>query len=135
MNYRCAARFSKQAASCFLLLWVGVSATTRLAAQVADPLPSWNDGAAKKAIIDFVTRTTFVGGPHFIPVEERIATFDSYGTLWMEGAHSKCLYWPMMEVKDYLQSNGFKAYLVSGEVKSKVYELAPYFFGNPDMLC
>ncbi len=41
----------------------------------------------------------------------------------------------MMEVKDYLQSNGFKAYLVSGEVKSKVYELAPYFFGNPDMLC
>jgi hypothetical protein len=141
MNHRRAARVSKQAASCFLLLWVGVSATIQLAAQAADPLPSWNDGAAKKAIIDFVKRTTTVGGPDFVPVEDRIAAFDSYGTLWTERTDSKCLYWPMMEVKGYLQSNGFKAYLVSGggvESKrflSRVYGLAPYFFGNRDKPC
>jgi hypothetical protein len=50
----------------------------------ADPLPSWNEGPAKKAILDFVARTTTAGGPDFVPVEERIATFDNDGTLWVE---------------------------------------------------
>lgn len=50
----------------------------------ADPLPSWNDGPVKKAILDFVTRTTATGGPDFVPVAERIATFDNDGTLWTE---------------------------------------------------
>lgn len=49
-----------------------------------DPLPSWNDGAAKTAIIDFVGRVTREGGPDFVPVQERIATFDNDGTLWSE---------------------------------------------------
>jgi len=49
-----------------------------------DPLPSWNDGAAKKAIVDFVKDTTTQGGPKFVPLEERIATFDQDGTLWVE---------------------------------------------------
>ena len=49
-----------------------------------DPLPSWNDGAAKQAITAFVTRVTTQGGPDFVPVEERIATFDNDGTLWAE---------------------------------------------------
>jgi phosphoglycolate phosphatase-like HAD superfamily hydrolase len=49
-----------------------------------DPLPSWNDGAVKKAILDFVGRTTAAGGPDFVPVPERIATFDNDGTLWTE---------------------------------------------------
>jgi len=49
-----------------------------------DPLPSWNDGAVKKSIVDFVARTTTAGGPDFIPVPERIATFDNDGTLWAE---------------------------------------------------
>jgi len=49
-----------------------------------DPLPSWNDGAAKKAIIEFVEATTTQGAPSFVPVEERIATFDQDGTLWVE---------------------------------------------------
>jgi phosphoglycolate phosphatase-like HAD superfamily hydrolase len=49
-----------------------------------DPLPSWNDGAAKKAIMDFVGRVTREGGPDFVPVPERIATFDNDGTLWTE---------------------------------------------------
>jgi len=50
----------------------------------ADPLPSWNDGAAKKAILDFVRRVTQQGGPDFVPPAERIATFDNDGTLWSE---------------------------------------------------
>lgn len=49
-----------------------------------DPLPSWNAGAAKQAIIAFVTETTTEGHPTFIPVAERIATFDQDGTLWTE---------------------------------------------------
>jgi phosphoglycolate phosphatase-like HAD superfamily hydrolase len=50
----------------------------------SEPLPSWNDTRAKKAIIDFVERVTKDGGPDFIPVSERIATFDNDGTLWVE---------------------------------------------------
>jgi phosphoglycolate phosphatase-like HAD superfamily hydrolase len=49
----------------------------------ADPLPSWNEGAAKQAIIDFVTITT-TEGDDFIPVTDRIACFDNDGTLWSE---------------------------------------------------
>jgi phosphoglycolate phosphatase-like HAD superfamily hydrolase len=48
-----------------------------------DPLPSWNDGAAKKAIVEFVHATT-TSGPKFVPPEARIATFDQDGTLWVE---------------------------------------------------
>lgn len=50
----------------------------------SDPLPSWNDGAVKKSITDFVARTTTPGGADFVPVPERIATFDNDGTLWAE---------------------------------------------------
>ena len=49
-----------------------------------DPLPSWNDGANKQAIIGFVGRITQQGGPDFVPPAERIATFDNDGTLWVE---------------------------------------------------
>ena len=49
-----------------------------------NPLPSWNDGANKTAIIDFVKKTTKKGSSDFVPVEERIATFDQDGTLWVE---------------------------------------------------
>ena len=50
----------------------------------AQTLPSWNDGAAKSAIVDFVSRVTQAGGPDFVPPAERIATFDNDGTLWCE---------------------------------------------------
>jgi phosphoglycolate phosphatase-like HAD superfamily hydrolase len=50
----------------------------------ADPLPSWNEGAAKKAIADFVKAATDQTGPKFVPPEERIAAFDNDGTLWVE---------------------------------------------------
>jgi|SRR6516164_5923746 len=47
-------------------------------------LPSWNDGAVKAAILDFVTRITKEGGADFVPPAERISTFDMDGTLWCE---------------------------------------------------
>jgi hypothetical protein len=47
-------------------------------------LPSWNDGPAKQAIVDFVRVTTEKGSPNFVAPEERIATFDQDGTLWVE---------------------------------------------------
>jgi hypothetical protein len=50
----------------------------------ADPLPSWNDGAAKSSITNFVARVTTQGGPDFVPPDQRIATFDNDGTLWVE---------------------------------------------------
>lgn len=50
----------------------------------SDPLPSWNAGASKKAIIDFVTKTTKEGTTDFVPEADRIATFDNDGTLWSE---------------------------------------------------
>jgi phosphoglycolate phosphatase-like HAD superfamily hydrolase len=50
----------------------------------SDPLSSWNDGAVKKSIFYFVKRTTTSGSQDFVPVEERIATFDNDGTLWTE---------------------------------------------------
>ncbi|MEG9437791.1 haloacid dehalogenase-like hydrolase [Edaphobacter sp. HDX4] len=49
-----------------------------------DPLPSWNEGPTKKAIIDFVSQVTKEGGPNFVPEGDRIATFDNDGTLWVE---------------------------------------------------
>lgn len=55
-----------------------------IAAFCADPLPSWNDTAPKQAIITFVERVTKEGSPDFVPVPERIATFDNDGTLWAE---------------------------------------------------
>src|SRR4030095_5162577 len=64
-----------------------LAASLTLAAQAlaqTDPLPSWNDGPAKKAIVEFVQATTTQGGPQFVPPAERIATFDQDGTLWVE---------------------------------------------------
>ena len=49
-----------------------------------DPLPAWNDGPAKLAIVEFVAKITKPGSPDFVPVAERIATFDNDGTLWCE---------------------------------------------------
>jgi hypothetical protein len=49
-----------------------------------DPLPSWNDGATKQAILKFVTAVTQAGSPDFVPPAQRIATFDNDGTLWVE---------------------------------------------------
>ena len=59
-----------------------------------DPLPSWNEGPAKQAILQFVRDTTAESGPKFVPPHERIATFDNDGTLWCEHAdlHTVCVH-------------------------------------------
>jgi phosphoglycolate phosphatase-like HAD superfamily hydrolase len=53
-------------------------------ARAADALPSWNDGKAKQSIVTFVEKVTKEGSPDFVPVAERIATFDNDGCLWAE---------------------------------------------------
>src|SRR5215468_12200436 len=59
--------------------------TLRCAASAdTDPLPSWNDGAAKQAIVNFVQATTDQSSPTFVPPAARIATFDQDGTTWVE---------------------------------------------------
>jgi phosphoglycolate phosphatase-like HAD superfamily hydrolase len=57
---------------------IGAQQTAR-----TDPLASWNDGAAKQAIVRFVQTTTDRSSPQFVPPEARIATFDQDGTLWV----------------------------------------------------
>jgi len=57
--------------------------TSELRAQT-DPLASWNDGVTKKAIVDFVHATTTRGSASYVAAEDRIATFDQDGTLWVE---------------------------------------------------
>jgi 2'-5' RNA ligase len=52
--------------------------------KASEPLASWNDGAAKQSILDFVRRVTTEGSPDFVPGPERIVTFDNDGTLWCE---------------------------------------------------
>ena len=63
---------------------ISLPALTSSARAQGDALPSWNDGPAKQSILDFVLRTTTVGSRDWIPVPERIATFDNDGTLWTE---------------------------------------------------
>jgi len=55
-----------------------------VAAQAVELLPSWSDGSAKRAIVDFVTKATQADSPDFVPEAQRVATFDNDGTLWAE---------------------------------------------------
>ena len=65
----------------------------------ADPLPSWNDGAAKRSIVAFVEKVTKEDSPDFVPVAERIATFDNDGTLWCEKPLPVQLFFALDRVK------------------------------------
>ena len=67
-----------------ILALAGLLAVATHARAQTDPLPSWNDGTAKKAIVEFVQSTTMQGSPKFVPTSERVATFDQDGTLWVE---------------------------------------------------
>jgi phosphoglycolate phosphatase-like HAD superfamily hydrolase len=67
-----------------VLLAVVLAACDTQAFAQTDPLPSWNDGAAKAAINEFVHATTDQASPKFVAPEQRIATFDQDGTLWVE---------------------------------------------------
>jgi phosphoglycolate phosphatase-like HAD superfamily hydrolase len=67
--------------------------------QAADPLPSWNDGKAKQSIVSFVEKVTTPGSPDFVPVPERVATFDNDGTLWCEKPLPVQLYFALDRVR------------------------------------
>jgi len=66
----------------FTLLAIGLASQTLAHAQ--EPLPSWNDGPAKQAILAFVKEVTDKSDPKYVAPEDRIATFDQDGTLWVE---------------------------------------------------
>jgi phosphoserine phosphatase len=83
----------------FFAALIGVLAFTTTVSLAADPLPSWNDGPAKKAVVEFVTKITKPGSPDFVPVPERIATFDNDGTLWCEQPLPVQLYFALDRVK------------------------------------
>jgi phosphoserine phosphatase len=67
--------------------------------RAADPLPSWNDTAPKKAIVAFVERVTTEGSPDLVPPAERIAVFDNDGNLWAE----QPMYFQAMFIFDRIQ--------------------------------
>ena len=82
------------------------------------PLPSWNSGVARSAILDFVARVTKEGGPDFVPPAERIATFDNDGTLWCEQPMQVQIFFLIDRVKELaakdppmLERQPFKALL------------------------
>jgi phosphoserine phosphatase len=76
-----------------------VLAPAAAVAHAAAPLPSWNDTAPKKAIVAFVEKVTRKGSVDFVPVPERIATFDNDGTLWCEQPLPVQLYFALDRVK------------------------------------
>ncbi|MHC2279821.1 hypothetical protein ACVME8_006464 [Bradyrhizobium diazoefficiens] len=65
-------------------LSAALRSTSAMAQTQAGPLPSWNEGPTKASIVDFVARVAENGGPYFVPPDQRIATFDNDGTLWIE---------------------------------------------------
>ena len=83
----------------FAVALVCALAFTATVSLAADPLPSWNDTAPKKAIVTFVEKVTKEGSPDFVPVPERIATFDNDGTLWCEQPLPVQLYFALDRVK------------------------------------
>jgi phosphoglycolate phosphatase-like HAD superfamily hydrolase len=73
-------------------------------APVADPLPSWNDGAAKTAIVEFVRKTTDAASPQFVAPAQRVATFDQDGTLWVEQPMYAQIAFALDRVKDVVKA-------------------------------
>jgi hypothetical protein len=105
------------------LLASGFGSAGNVQAQT-DPLSSWNEGAAKKSITDFVARVTAQGGADFVPPDERVATFDNHGTLWVEQPMYTQLAFALDRVKalaplnpDWKDKQPFKAVL-EGDMKT-----------------
>jgi phosphoglycolate phosphatase-like HAD superfamily hydrolase len=104
-----------------LLIAIGMLANS---AEAGDPLPSWNEGTAKRSIIDFVNRVTQPGSPDFVVPEQRIATFDNDGTLWSEQPMYFQLFFAIDRVKalvpmhpEWKDKQPFKAVL-EGDLKT-----------------
>lgn len=71
----------------------------------SDPLPSWNSGFAKAAILDFVTQISTEGGVAYVPPSQRIATFDNDGTLWCERPFLVQIYFLVDRIKAIATEN------------------------------
>jgi len=83
--FSCARRsWWRHAASWLVAGFVAFGASGCAVLSPADPLPSWADGPARQAILDFVGDVTREGSPNYVPPAQRIATFDNDGTLWVE---------------------------------------------------
>jgi haloacid dehalogenase-like hydrolase len=102
----------------------GVALSSNLALAQNDPLPSWNDGKAKQSIVDFVNVVTREGSPGFVPVPQRVATFDNDGTLWCEQPMYVQLAFALDQVKalapqhpEWKKKQPFKAVL-DGDMKA-----------------
>jgi phosphoglycolate phosphatase-like HAD superfamily hydrolase len=91
-------KYRLQALLLYALL-LGGCATVRV-----DPLPSWNDGPAKQAIVEFVSQTTQASSPTFVPSERRVATFDQDGTLWAEQPLYAQVMFALDRVKDVVRA-------------------------------
>jgi hypothetical protein len=72
-------RRSIRGAFAFIILFLALAASAQ-----SDPLPAWNDGPAKQAILSLVRATTDSSSPTFVPPGQRFATFDQDGTTWVE---------------------------------------------------
>jgi hypothetical protein len=88
---------------------------------VTGSLATWNDGAAKKAIVAFAEQAASV------PVEERVAVFDNDGTLWCEKL--ECAYAPMLDLLGFLEANGFTNYIASGGGRDFVRPISQEVYG------
>ena len=101
---------------------------TEVAEVAADPLPSWNEGPSKTAIIAFVEEVTTQGSPSFVPEEDRIATFDNDGNLWSEQPYYFQLQFAIDRVKamapdhpEWQSKQPFKA-LLEGDMEALMTE-------------
>ncbi|WP_115461946.1 HAD family hydrolase [Winogradskyella aurantiaca] len=98
-----------------------------------DPLPSWNDGATKSAIVDYIKLVTTDGIDSFIPIEDRIATFDNDGNLWAEQPAYFQLFFALDQIKaqaddhpEWQEQEPFKSVLnddMDGVMKSGMHGL------------
>ena len=95
------------------LLFIGIGCkkatenqnANKVESAVEDPLPSWNEGQTKGAIINYVNAVTDSVSPDFIPVKDRIATFDNDGNLWSEQPAYFQLFFAIDRVKAMAQDH------------------------------
>lgn len=125
-------KFISIAASVALLVLIGFAVAAQSndggsrameASQSGDPLPSWNEGPSKKAIVDFVTKTTTSGDADYVAPADRIAVFDNDGTLWAEQPFYFQLAFALDEIKrlapdhpEWSDKEPFKS-VIAGDVK------------------
>lgn len=114
-------------------------------AEASDPLPSWNDGPTKQAIVDFVSKVTTEGSSDFLPAADRIATFDNDGTLWAEKPLYIHFYGVLAQMQTQMKGDPFlhtrepyrslaerdKAYFIELYENAAYATLADQLFGVP----